>query len=229
MKQNKLLIFIIILLMSMCFTACEQINVQSPLLFFQDVVQWRESESLSAEIAGPMKVGQSIASDCNDLCRIHVLIVKTKSSAPTNLHWYIKPSLNSENIVASGSIAVSSMPSRGSLKLIFPPINNKEKSTIYFYLENPEAKPGQGIYATYSSKRYTHSRIIGNRYENGQLQDGNLTFITFCAFGQTPAEIFKEITNRFTGSKMFSIVYFSIILLLITAMYFCEKGISSKK
>lgn len=223
MHNNRSQTIIVILMFIFIVTGCGKSHDIMHNLIIQDIVQWRAPESKSIEIAGSASVGQTISPDCNGLCRIDVFIMKTTNTMPTNLYWFVRNSPDSKNNLASGIIPTKELPPRGYASMLFSPLTYNKFTSFYFYLENPDAKPGEGVYAAYSLKNFTHSRLIGNRYENGALKEGNLTIETYCAINQSILEVIIEIKNRLGSSKIFNFVYILILLIIMVGLYINEK------
>ena len=216
MNRRLLWVFIPLLLL----TACSSVDKISSLLIYRDVVQWRQPESLSSEIAGDVRVGQTVDPDCDGFSRIALLVVKQATTAPTRLRWHLQDAPGARNDVASGSIDLANAPERGYVTLEFDPIaDSAEAGDYYFYVENPDAAPGQGVRVAYSVREYTHSRIIGQRYENGQPAEGDLTFMTYCTFIQAPREVLEEVLVRFRGDPVFIGGYFVLLVAIAVGIW----------
>ena len=182
------------------------------LLIYRDVVQWREPESTSAEIAGDVRVGQTVDPDCDGFSRIALLVVKQVTTASTQLHWHLQDAPGIQDDLASGSIDLIDVPERGYVMLEFAPLaSSAEAGEYYFYVENPDADPGQGVRVAYSVQEYTHSRIIGERYENGQPVEGDLTFVTYCTFRQNPRDVLEQVFAHLKGDPVFIGGYFVLL------------------
>ena len=132
------------------------------------------------EIAGANRPGQTFIAKEDNLAQISVLGATHGGKARGRVIFHVKERPDAIVDLVTQELDASALPDNSYWTVTFPPIRQSQGKSFYFYLETPEARPGEAATLWYST---TDVYPEGTRTENGKAVGGDLAFITAFRLG----------------------------------------------
>ena len=143
-----------------------------------DNIAARQSEAIGlwSELVGGETFGQSFVCTRDNLYRIDLgtaTYARVNSGAVT---FRLQSSTKASTDIVSITLPGPDIQNERPTSFVFPPLPDSRGKTFYFYIESPEAVPGDAI-TVYAN---THDQYPdGEAYRNGQVVAGDLAFAAY--------------------------------------------------
>lgn len=166
------------------------------LLFSKKIVVFNQFQNTTSvgEIQGEMKVGQTFAASYNNLMAVELLMANYERELTGEIIFHLKKRVSASDDQVVKKVDAARIKNNRYFRYEFPQIPNSAEKTYYFYLEAPEAQPGNAatIWGTEKDKYFEGEKII-----NGESAKGDLTFKTVYDVGlpQKASLFLGEITR----------------------------------
>ncbi len=148
-----------------------------------DISQTNHNE-VTEEIMGSRSSGQTFVCSFQNLCRIEIYMATHHRENKYDAYFYLKEGSGSKKKIDQKRIPASAIRDNEWLKVEFPPLRNSKNKEYYFYIDSPEAKPGESFTIWHDSN---NCGFRGKRFQNHQAVEGALTFQAYCKIGKKNA------------------------------------------
>lgn len=130
----------------------------------------------SAEVAGPVQVGQQFVAPYSGLYRIEVTLEPASVESNLPITFRLDGQSPSSGPLAVGQFHTGDVVAGAPYGIEFPPIRDSAGKTFSFSLDSPQSTPGDAVTAHYDPD----SALDGaSATLNGEAISGNLKFRTF--------------------------------------------------
>ncbi len=167
------------------------------------------------EIYGPKKVGQTFMAQYDHLAAIEVLIGTYKRKNSGELIFHLKEQGNSTGDLYQNRVDMLKIKDNRYHRFVFPRIKGSQEKKYYFYLEAPNARPGNAI--TIWSNDQEDKYREGVKIINDQELEGDLAFKTVYAvgLGEKIGIFLREITSNKPSPLNKKSFYVGLIILFV--------------
>ncbi len=153
------------------------------LLFMKKIEVYNQFDPKNAvgEIYGEKKVGQTFTAQHDQLMAIEVLMGTFNRKNKGELIFHMKGQTGDEIDYYNSSVDMRNIQDNRYFRFKVPEINNSKGRKYYFYLEAPNAQPGNAITIWCNDKEDKYRE--GAEIINGEEMEGDLVFKTIYAVG----------------------------------------------
>jgi hypothetical protein len=171
--------------------------------------QQAEATGLWEELTGLETYGQSFVSSSDNLFRIDLSTATyaRTNSAPVVFHLQSRPGQDSD--LRTVTIPGPEIENERPTSFEFPPLPDSEGQAYYFYVESPEATPGNAI-TVYANADDLYPD--GSAYRNGAPVPGDLAFKAYSQTSFTLSGILGGFLSRAGQDVPFFVCYGVLIL-----------------
>ena len=173
-----------------------------------------EATGLWSELIAGETFGQSFECLRDNLYRIDLgtATYARANSAPLLFHLRSDPQASTD--IISVTIPGPEIQNERPTSITFPPLADSQGKSYYFYLESPEAVPGDAI-TLYANAHDQYAD--GVAYVNGQPVDGDLVFTAYSRETYTLAGVWGDFMGRVRRDIPFFGCY-GILLLVVLGL-----------
>jgi hypothetical protein len=171
--------------------------------------QQGQATGLWDELLGGQSFGQSFVSARNDLYRIDLgtATYARTNSAPVVFHLQTQPGESTD--IISVRLPGSEIENERPTSILFSPIPDSVGKRYYFYIESPEAEPGNAI-TVYAN---TYDQYVdGSAYRNGAAVVGDLVFTAYSRETFAFSDILQAFLARVAQDVAFLVCYAILII-----------------
>ncbi|MBS3819993.1 hypothetical protein KGY73_10905 [bacterium] len=147
------------------------------LLFSKKIVVYNQFQNTTSvgEIQGERKVGQTFVASYDNLKAVELLMANYGRELTGEIIFHLKKSIPASDDVVVKKVDAARVKDNRYFRYQFPEIQDSGGKKYYFYLEAPEAKPGNAatIWCNEEDKYFE-----GEKFVNGKAAEGDLTFKT---------------------------------------------------
>ena len=194
--------FAVAVLLLTLVVACAWQNVELP-----DVSQTRWSQNVG-EIYGAASVGQTFVADAAGLNRIDLRLSTyvRQNTGPLIFHLRESPAAATELVTIT--VDAATVQDNVYRPFYFPPLADSRGKSYYFFLEAPQAVPGNAL-TTWFSPDDNHPQ--GTMLRDGQSVAGDLTFYAY--YDYSTASLLADIGQAL--SYHLSVILLAVLLFLL--------------
>lgn len=179
-------------------------------------------EQPTPEILGTEEVGQSFTADCQNLYRVDLLFATFQRQNTAKVAFHLQTDGWGNQDLVTINVNASHLDDKTYYAFRFPPLKDSAGKRFLFYVESPQAKPGNAIGIWYQPADVYEE---GTAYINGSAIEGDLAFRVYCKRGvletlETILERMAQKKTLFWGNKWFYVVVFSLYLILFGALVY---------
>lgn len=147
------------------------------LLFSKKIVVYNQfgiSTSVG-EIQGDKKVGQTFAASYDKLTAVELLMANYRRELTGEIIFHLKERIEAPEDIVVRKVEAGRIKDNHYFQYVFPEIPDSGGKKYYFYIEAPEAKPGNAatVWCNQEDKYFDGEKIV-----NGKATEGDLTFKT---------------------------------------------------
>ena len=166
--------------------------------------QQEKTTNLWDELVATETFGQSFISTQDNLYRIDLgtATYARTNSAPVIFHLRTSPETNTD--IVSVTLSGADIQNERPTSFIFSPLPDSRGKTLYFFIESPEATPGNAI--TLYVNEYDQYPD-GTAYKNGKPVTADLVFTAYGQETFTIASVLQDFLKRVAQDKPFLICY----------------------
>jgi hypothetical protein len=171
-----------------------------------------EATGLWEELVAGKIFGQTFACNRDNLYRIDLSTATyaRTNTAPVIFHLQENPQASTD--IISITIPGPEIQNDRPTSITFPPLSHSQGQSYYFYLESPQAAPGNAI-TVYANE---HDRYPdGTAYRNGQPVAGDLVFTAYSQETYTFASVWGDFIGRVQQDIPFFICYGVLLLVVL--------------
>jgi len=179
--------------------------------------QQEKATGVWEELIGEMTFGQSFISAGDNFYRIDLSTATFSRTNSAPVIFNLKDSSQANTVIVSITLSGSEIQNERPTSFVFPPITNSAGKSYYFFIESPEATPGNAI-TVYANQ--VDQYPDGNAYRNNQAIDGDLAFTAYSRGTYTVSRFFQVTGDRMIQDVPFFIIYGTLILVVICGLLF---------
>jgi len=170
-----------------------------------------EATSLWEELVAGETFGQSFVCTRDNLYRIDLgtATYARTNSTPVIFHLQENPQANTS--IISVTIPGPEIQNERPTSITFSPLSNSRDQSYYFYIESPQAAPGNAI-TVYANEHDQYPD--GTAYRNGQPVAGDLVFTAYGQETYTFAGVWRDFASRVQQDIPFFICYGFLVLVV---------------
>ena len=175
----------------------------------QIAAQQEKATGLWDELDGGETFGQSFVSSRDNLYRIDLSTATfaRTNSAPVIFHLRSSPGVSTD--IFSTTVPGPEIQNERPTSILFPPLRDSRGGSYYFYLESPEAMPGNAI-TVYAN---VHDQYPdGSAYRNGQVVTGDLAFTAYSRETFAFSRVLDDFLSRVAQDLTFFLCYGILVL-----------------
>ncbi|MFC1975734.1 hypothetical protein ACFLXQ_05000 [Chloroflexota bacterium] len=178
----------------------------------QLVNRYNNVSTETVEIKGDFTIGQTFLAPENDLHRIDVLFRTYGRRNTHEVTFYLKPSLDSPDIITQETFNASEVGDNRWHTFEFPPIPDSAGKMFYFYFASPESVLGDAITVGGGEGDFYNG---GGAFAFSMPANADLAFRTF--YGLSPNEKLSTLGKRLIEDKpsIWGDVRFYILLVML--------------
>jgi len=168
-----------------------------------------EATGLWSELVGGETFGQSFVCTRDNLYRIDLgtATYARVNSAP--VIFRLQSSAETSTDIVSITLPGPDIQNERPTSFVFPPLPDSRGKTFYFYIESPEAVPGDAI-TVYANAHDQYPD--GMAYRNGQVVAGDLAFTAYSRETFTFSGLVHDFLSRAAQDALFFVCYGILIL-----------------
>ncbi len=178
-------------------------------------------EALTQEIRGPQRVGQTFNADYPGLTGIAVRFTNWAHVTPDDVVFHLTTWPDTRNELATARVNARLLQDHEVYRFTFAPIPDSQGKVYYFYLESPNAKPGNAVGLTMSK---SNVYLGGAAFYDTQALEQDLTFIAY--YQPNPLQVAGVFLQRLAdkkpwiwGQPAFYVALFALYLALSAAFF----------
>lgn len=178
--------------------------------------QQGEATGLWDELIGGETFGQSFVCMRDNLYRIDL---GTATYARTNsapLIFHLKSSPGASTDILSVTLPGPEIQNERPTSIVFRPLPDSRGRSYFFYIESPEATPGNAI-TVYANAHDQYPD--GTAYRNGQPVDGDLAFTAYSRQAFTFSDVLHGFLSRVAQDVPFFVCYVILIVAVCTGLF----------
>lgn len=176
-----------------------------------------EASMLWEELVGGHTFGQTFASGRDGLYRIDLgtATYARANSAPVLFHLRSSPEAGEDLRLVT--LAGAAIENERPTSFEFPPLPDSGGKSYYFYLESPEAAPGNAI-TVYANEQDEYA--AGTAYRDGRPAEGDLAFTAYSRETYSLSCVLSGIFSRLTQDLSFCLGWGLALLIVGGALLF---------
>jgi hypothetical protein len=148
------------------------------------------SNVLAGELVGGRHIGQTFQAPFSGLYRVDVVLATYARQNEGRVVFYLQDEVEGSEL-ATIEIDAAQVHDNAPYRFTFEPVTNSGNRVFYFYLDAPEATPGNAITVWETD---FDSYPSGRAYIDDQPTDGDLRFTAY--YRSSPREAWAALTTR---------------------------------
>jgi hypothetical protein len=177
------------------------------------------------ELVGDESFGQSFVCTLDNLYRIDLSTATYDRRNSSLVIFHLKDSPEASTDLISITLSGSDIQNERPTSFVFPPLPDSKGRLFYFYIESPDATPGNAI-TVYANEFDQYPD--GVAYRNGHQVSGDLAFTAFSLDTFTLSGMWRSFMSRITQDLPFFILYGILILVNIAVLLISVTPFSRK-
>lgn len=191
------------------FVACLALLSLSGCTLDNIAAQQEKASVYWDELLGGETFGQSFVCERANLYRVDLgtATYGRVNSAPVIFHLQAGP--GASTAIVSRTIPGSRIQNERPSSIVFSPLPDSQGKSYYFYVESPDATPGNAI-TVYVNEAGQYAD--GTAYRNGQAVAGDLVFTAYSRESYTLSGVLGDFLSRAAQDVPFFVCYGILIL-----------------
>jgi hypothetical protein len=154
----------------------------------------------TGEIMGSNRPGQTFISQADTLARVQVLGATFGGSARGQLVFHLRESPLAREDLATRTVDAATLADNSYWSFTFPPITQAKGRAFYFFVESPDAQPGEAATLWYSEGDPYNG---GTRTQDGSAVSGDLVFRTLSPASEGEPWFSLVVDGGATGASVY--------------------------
>ncbi|MBN1977928.1 MAG: hypothetical protein JW918_11040 [Anaerolineae bacterium] len=162
------------------------------------LISWRQvatthqiiNNTSAGELTADRRFGQTFRASFSGLYRVDVVMATYRRQNEGPITFHLAEGIKGPELVTI-TVEAAHIRDNASQRFVFAPIVDSADREFYFYLEAPEASPGNAITVWQTD---FDSYPSGCAYVDDQPTDGDLRFVAY--YRSSPSEVWTALTER---------------------------------